>query len=175
MGKGIIIGLAVFAIVAIVVIAGFFGFITIPGLQIGFGSGDEKAPESAEMLYMSDLEIFQALDLMTAKNLSYPLIKPFIDGLHMKMWGVNDQLAYETLLWYENEYANDSYTSISSSIQRGTGWTVYLEAWNKDMNGRAVSIGDGSAIKFTYGYDTMILTSYGPLTDYYDFWRVINT
>jgi hypothetical protein len=135
---------------------------------------DDPKPKS-EHLTLSDREILQALEYLTGKNLPEGTTMPYIDSLHMQAYGVNDISAYDLLQIYDQKNSDDGYTSATSSVDVHPGYTSYSEVWYQGINGRAVSTADGASINSFYGYDTMCLTSYGPLTEYQALWNIIDS
>ena len=174
MGKGIIIALSAFIIIMLVVILSVMGYIDI-GLNI-FQSDDPADPDNVNAtgtfhdLGLTDRELHQAISLLANSTPPFDLHQNFINGLHMKSYGVNGVTAYSVLQDYEEAYADDGFISYDSSVAHGTGWTAFTEIWyNDDGMGRAIIVADGSSIHSVYGYDTTLITSYGPILDYYDY------
>ncbi len=166
MNKILILLIIVVAIV-ILAITGVIG-LQMFGLD-NLGFGDDEQIEGAVDLGLTDREIYQALCFLTGKDLPVQDTLSYIDALHMEMYGTDESTAYETLLWYQNQYTNESYTSYASTVQTGTGWIAYHDIFYKDLNGKSITTGDGGSIKSFYGYDTVVLTGSGPVTTYYDF------
>jgi len=135
---------------------------------------DPKEP-NVNTLTLSDREILQALEYLTGKNLPEGTTMPYIDSLHMHAYGINDITAYDLLQLYDQKNSDDGYTSVTSTVDVHPGYTSYNEVWYQGINGRGVSTADGVSINSFYDYDTMCLTSYGPLTEYQGLWRIVNS
>lgn len=178
MGKNILLGAIVLVgIVLLVLIAGLLGFIDL-GFNISSLSNDEETinPENTNIpgtvteLGYSNREIHQVICFLTGKNLPFTQHEVFIEGLHMNMWGVDDTTAIAILTAYEEENSDDDFTSYDTVMQRGVGWTAYTELWYNDIAmGRAITVGDGSAVHGAYDHDVVLLVSNGVMTDYYDY------
>jgi hypothetical protein len=190
----IFIVLLVVGLVAVLGVAFYTGAVSFPS-KLGFGSdglfnnliGDDpldpnELPEdpedpvvpSIDTLTLTDREILQALEYLTGKNLPEGSTMPYISSLHMQAYGVNGLTAYDLLTYYEEKNSNDGYTSYTTFVDNHPGYTSYNEVWYQGINGRGVSTADGASINSFYGYDTMCLTSYGPLTEYQNLWVIIN-
>lgn len=174
-GKSIIIT-SIIAIAVILVVASAMGYINLGGLFSIKDTNDPGNPSNANVtgnfvnLHMSDREIHLMICLLTNRSPPFIQHQAYIQGLHMQVWGANDITGYGVLQDYEQSYTRDGFTSYTSGIKRGSGWTAYAEIWYNDVAmGRAITVGDGSAINNAYGYDCVLITSYGPVTDYYDY------
>jgi len=181
MGKSFFIGIiAVFAIIFMVVIASAFGFIDL-GFNI-FQSDDPADPNNINLtsgsihpLGLSDREIHQAISLLTNSSPPFAQHQVFIRGLHMKVYGIDGTTAYGVLQDYENTYVDEGFTSYNNGVKHGIGWTAYAEIWYNDIGmGRAITVADGSSVHNAYGYDVVLITSYGPVIDYYDYVNFIS-
>ena len=186
MRKLIVVGIVAIAIIAIVIL-----FLGSFNLNIVFNnllpsSEEAKAvdPTNADINVQgdvtdtgfSDREIHQAICFLLEKDLPFTQHQVYVEGLHMKMWGIDGTTAVAVLNEYEIKNANDGYTSYRTGVKRGIGWTTYTELWYNEIgNARAITVGDGSSVCSAYGYDVVLLTSYGHLTDYYDYITFLNS
>lgn len=176
--KGFLPVVLIIGLIVIVVSAMVLGYFPVEFNFIENFTGDNsemETPSDAEKITMSNRDIFQVIEWIAGKNLSYTDVEPYIESLHLEMWGINDATAYSTLTWYEEEYSSQGYTSISDSVLHYTGATVYNEGWNKNEMVKSVSVADGSMVTSLYDYDTVIITGWGPATTYYDFYIMLNT
>jgi len=167
----IIVAILVIAVAGVFILSAM-GMINLPGFDILGGS--DAPPGGVKQVY-SDLEVVHVLEVMFGRDLVDQDVLPYVDALHMELYGVNDQTAYEIYTWYQNKYTDEGYTSLADTYQFHTGWGAYHEIWyqNNTLMGKSVSVGDGAAVKTAYDYDTMVLTSYGSMTTYEDFIRVV--
>ena len=156
----------------LVVACAYFGLIDIPGFQT---VNPDDAPDGAVLQSFSDRDIFYALQVLTNKTLPYTQTVAYISALNMEMYGIDGQSAYTTWLWYKEKNLADGYASYNSATDKHDHWTAYHEIWYKDLAGRGLSVGDGASIESAYGYDTVFLTSHGPVTTYYDFFVLVST
>jgi hypothetical protein len=170
--------MVVIAIVAISIIAGliYFGVFGISGIDFNFAkhsSEDELAPENSTQLTLSNNDIFIAFETLTGQDLTYSTFAPYIDALHMKMWGINGDDALSVLNSYSSQYLADGWMSLGRNTQASTGWVAYMEGWFINQNARGIITGEGAAVTQVYGYDMVVLTSYGPLTTYNQFMQEV--
>jgi len=175
--RGIIAGVIIVPIALIVILAGMMGFINLGGI-FNFASGDDPGdPGNANVtasrytnLGLSNREIHVIISLLTNSSPPFGEHSIFIEGLHMQGWGLDGTTAYSVLQDYEEAYLEDDYTSYTTGVKRGVGWTAFAEVWYNDVGmGRGLTVGDGSYIYGAYGYDVVLLTSYGSILDYYDY------
>ena len=174
--KTIYIVVGAIFIVCLLVFLSASGYINLGGLFNIFendpanpGNDIVDADEIID-LGLSDRELHLIISFMTNTSPPYAQHQTFINGLHMKAYGINGVTAYSVLQDYENSYSDEGFTSYTDGVKHGTGWTAYAEVWYNDVAmGRAITVGDGSAIHNAYGYDVVLITSYGPIIDYYDY------
>ena len=181
MGKGIFIGIiAVLSLVLIVAVAALIGIIDIPGFDFSIVGGGDDDPinpgglnlSSAQFvdLHLTDRELHQMMSLLANSSPPFVQHQVFIDGLHMKAYGGDGTTAYAVFTEYETLNADDGFISYDYGVRHGVGWTAYSEIWYNDIGmGRAIIVGDGSTVSATYGHDVILITSYGPILDYYDY------
>lgn len=190
----IVIVLLVVGLVAVLGVAFYTGVVSFPS-ESGFGSdgvfsnilgddpldpdelpddSEESSDTSIDTLSLTDREILQALEYLTGKNLPEGTTMPYISSLHMQAYGVNGITAHDLLNYYEDKNSNEGYTSYTTFVDTHPGYTSYNEVWYQGLSGRGVSTADGASITSFYGYGTMCLTSYGPLTEYQDLWVIID-
>lgn len=176
MRVGTIFGIIIF--IAVIVIIGLLFFTGVISADIfNFSDDDPSNPNNANVtadrftnLGLSNFDIHSVISFLTNTTPPFTDHQIFIEGLHMKCYGIDGATAYSVLLDYEESFQDDDFTSYTMGIKRGTGWTAYSEIWYNDLGmGRAIIVGDGSSVRSAYGYDTVLLTSYGPVTDYYDY------
>ena len=136
---------------------------------------DDPVEPQIDTLSLTDREILQALEYLTGKNLPEGTTMPYINSLHMQAYGANDITAYELLQEYRQKNNADGYTSYTAYIDTHPGYTSYNEIWYQGIKGRGVSTADGASITSFYEYDTMCLTSHGPLTEYQALWNIIDS
>jgi|GEM_PF-6679128 len=166
----LVIFLAIVLVIAGVFVAIYLGFLPdITGLNIT----DNDNPEGAEKLTFSKLEIVHVIEILRGKDLVDQDVLPFVDSLHMELYGIDGKSAYDVHQEYKTMYEEDEYVSQAYNADSHSGWVAYHEMWSKGFNGKSISVGDGTAVTTAYGYDTMILTSYGPLTTYANFATVL--
>ena len=155
------------------------GYIIIKGLNTLDGSGGEQGavtppPETNPVeLGLSERDVFFALESLAGKQLDYSIFSPYYSALHMKMWGVNDQTALSVLQKYEADYAADGWTSQGRAPKYSSNWVAYMEGWIKGTNARLIIVGEGAAVNQAYGYDMLILTSWGSATTYVQFYNAL--
>jgi hypothetical protein len=180
--KGILALIGIIAVVLVVAVLFFAGFITIPGLDAStFGAGDTN-PENPNTLdnettsiwtnlELSDREHHQIMSFLTGSSPPFAAHQIYIQGLHMTSYGTNEPITgYSVLTDYEEKYASEGFISYSDDVTRGPGWTAYSEVWYRDDGmGRAIVVGEGASVQNAYGYDVTLTTTYGPLTTYYDY------
>jgi len=92
--------------------------------------------------------------------------EPHIDNLNMDMWGINGMTATAVVAEYTNTYQEQGYEIYDQSTDSGTGWESQSVIYVNGNNARAIIVADGPAVEANYGYETIISTSYGLLTDY---------
>lgn len=166
----IAIVLIVTVLVASVFLLAYLGFLPdIGGLNIT----DNDGPEGSVKLKYSDFEIVHIIEILRGKDLVDMDVLPYVDALHMEVYGVNDKTANEVHQEYKVEYAMDNFISYAETADYHSGWTAYHEIWYKGLNGKSISVGDGASVTSAYDYDTMVLLSHGPLTTYVDFISVL--
>jgi len=169
--------IVVLGVLALIVVLAYYGVIEIPGIGGQFGessqgAGDEViGPAGASDLHFSKTDIFMALQTLAGKPLSYNVVSSYIDALHMTMWGSNTGTADSYLTYYESQYM--SWTATGRSATASSNWVAFIEGWYRGSDAKAVIVGEGAAVKAAYGYDVMILTAYGPLTTFYQFYNAM--
>ena len=166
--------MVVIAIVAISIIAGlvYFGVFGISGFDLnlnGDSDQNEVKPANSTKLTLSDNDIFIAFETLSGQDLTYSTFVPYIDALHMEMWGINGNDALSVLNSYSSKYVGEGWMSLGRNTQANTGWVAYMEGWFINQNAKGVITGEGAAVTQVYGYDMIVLTSYGPLTTYNQF------
>ena len=114
-------------------------------------------------LHASKLDIYTALGTLTGKELNLNDVSPYIDALHMKLYGETCHSSLATLELYESQYAMDGWSSLQKDDTFGLGWFAYYEIWSRLDEGRFIAVGEGSSVYTVYGYDTVILVAYGSL------------
>lgn len=174
------VGIVAVIVIIICVIAG----LVVLGFDItGFissdddGDSDQLNPGNVDVnadgyrnLGLSKQDIHIIISLLTNTSPPYAEHSIFIEGLHMQVWGLDGTTAYYVLQDYERKNLNDDFISYTSGAKHGIGWTAYAEVWYNDIGmARGIVVGDGSYIKSAYGYDVVLMTSYGPVLDYYDY------
>lgn len=176
-----IVGIIIIVIVGILIIGSAFGMISVPGLTSVFDNNNSDNPMvpdeniDAEDLGFSNREIHQVICNLLNKSLPYLEHEAYIESLHMTMYGVDGKTAHDVLLDYRSRNSADGFTVFHSGTQSGPGFFLYNEAWNKDADGRSLLVSDGASVQSIYGYETVVLTGFGPLTTYYDYYIFVNT
>lgn len=116
-------------------------------------------------LQSSDVEIYTALGTLMGKTLNFYNVSIYIDALHMKMYGDTCHSALQAMEVYEADYTLDGWTTVGvRSSTYGIGWFAYYESWTRGDQARFVAAGEGAILTSTYGYSTVLLTAYGPIT-----------
>lgn len=179
MGKRMFIGaIIIIAVVILIVLALVLGVLNI-GQFISLMGTDETenmspenvgVPGTISQRKFSDSDIHMVICLLTDKDLPYTEHLFFIQGLHMEMYGIDDTTGFLVVNEYRVKNSADGYSGHDDSVERGTGWTAYLDFWWNDyLQGRGTMIADGSSVKGVSGSDVIVITSYGPITDYNDY------
>jgi len=180
--KSFIIIAAVMLIAFLIIVLSVMGVIDI-GLNLSDIKDDNtEDPDTYGMLgdftnlHLTDREHHQAISLLTNTTPVFNLHQIFIQGLHMTTYGCDQTTAYGVLSQYEDQYADDGFTSYDTDVKHGTGWTSMTEIWYNDIGlGKGIIVSDGSAIHNMYGYDVVLTTTYGPIIDFYDYVTFLET
>jgi len=167
-----IIGIiAAVAIVVILIIAVFLGFIQIPGLNLGgLSIDDEDAPPGAVYCDYTDMQILDMLETVTGKDLNNAAGISFVRALNMQACGSDGESAINIAAYYRTLYS-DWHIS-DDAVDTGGGWTAHRIVWLNSADPssatlvRAVMIGEGTTVKMAYGYDTITIISDGPVLTY---------
>lgn len=167
-----IIGIiAVAIIVMLLIFAVLFGYISIPGLNIGgLGLDDEDTPPGAVYCDYTDMQILDMLETASGKDLDNAVGISYVRALNMKACGSNGETAVDIAAYYRSLYS-DWYIS-DDAVDSGGGWTAYRIVWLNSADPssatlvRAVLIGEGITVKLAYGYDTITIVSDGPVATY---------
>ena len=143
--------------------------ICVAGYAVLGYTGYVDTPFNSTSLYPNAQEIDTAsLSNFADDDAVFSVIIGLMDELNINIYGVNDQSAFSVISWYEQTNAQNGWTPISdiSDDASGTGWNCYVRAWQKGYPGRGqiVITWDGSKIEQNSGYDTVVLTSSGPVT-----------
>ena len=138
-----------------------------------FTSNEVLPPEGSVQLSLTDYEIYQILQLLSGKSLDYNTIQGYIQSLHIKAWRLDGQTAFSVIDDYNTQYTSEGWTQLESSTDSGLGWSSYTMSWSKLLNGRCIIAAEGSSIRIAYNCDTIVVTSYGLLTTYLQFYNEI--
>ena len=162
--KIIIAVVAIVAIVALVVLA----LLLNPGILSGVLQSNDLTPAEFDNcltdLQASDIEIFTALRTLMGKPLNYANVSMYIMPLHMKILGDSCYSALEAMELYESDYLLDGWASNGRQYTYGSGWFAYYEVWTRADQARFIAAGEGAILTTTYGYSTVIMSAYGPIT-----------
>ena len=167
MGKYVFVGaVAVIAIIFIVIIAMILGF--IPGLNINILNDDR--PPGAVYCDYTDMQILDMLETVAGKDLNNGVGISYVRALNMEACGSDDGTITDITDYYKELYS-DWYIS-DEATETGGGWTACRLVWLNSENYtdatlvKAVLIGTGTTVKTTYGYNTITITSDGPVITY---------
>jgi len=164
-----LIGIGAVAIIAIVLVAAMLGY--IPGLNVSnpFDQGQDRPPGATYCDY-TDMQILDMLETVTGKDLNNAVGISYVRALNMEACGSNDKTATE-IATYSRNLNSDWHISDDDSAS-GSGWTAYRIVWLNSANAsdatlaRAFMIGEGITVESAYGYDTITITSDGPVLTY---------
>lgn len=162
-------------IVALILILGFLYYTgSLDNLNV-FSKDDveQKLPQGAQPLYLSNFDIFQVFQGATDKDLNYQEFLPYIDTLHMKMWGVSGTDALSVVNSYSVKYVAEGYNSLGRQYRAAPNWVIYMEGWHLNQNAKAVVVGEGAVVMSAFEHDVVILTMYGPLNTFYQFAAIL--
>jgi hypothetical protein len=98
---------------------------------------------------------------------NYLEAKSYIESLHMSAYGVNGKTEDSVINEYKGQYAD--LTFLGQQNKASTGWNAIMAGWLDGTEIKAVVAGSGATVTSLYGYDTMVLTSYGSYTIYQSF------
>lgn len=117
-------------------------------------------------LQATDVEIFTALETLMGKPLNFVNVSLYIDTLHMTMYGNTCHSALQAMEVYEADYALNGWAPAEGGRDNtyGVGWFAYYEIWTRGDQARFVAAGEGAIVTSTYGYATVLLVAYGPIT-----------
>jgi len=110
--------------------------------------------------------IHDALCFLWDKDIPFLEHEPHMDNLHMKAWGINGITANGMRTEYNVVYYDEGFTTYAETTDSGVGWTAYSVAWSKDNDVRSAIFADGPSVEANYGYETVIVTGYGLVSDY---------
>lgn len=174
--------LAVLVVAAIFVGAVLYGYIDLEELGLGdlaqtFNQEQNDAPPSAVRQSLSNREIHTALCYLTGKALPWAQTEPFIDSLHLELYGVNDMNYLQVETYYDSIWIPDGYAIYNEGYTYHAGYTtysgVYLHPTTTDVRG--LIAGSGASITSYYGYDCEIMVGHGPYTTWVAFVVFINS
>ena len=183
MRKGTFAIIIVILVVVIAIIgAGMLGFINLGSLLNIKNNNDPTYPGNANVsgeytnLGLSDMEFHQIMCMLTNRSPPFEQHRTFIQGLHMTAYGIDETTAYGVHQDYKEDMTEDGFVSYDEGVTYGPGYTAYAEVWyNDEYMGRSIVVGDGSSVISMYGYDVVLLTGYGPITDYYQYVLFLNS
>jgi hypothetical protein len=141
-------------------------------------NGQDLLPESAcnVNLQVSKMEMFTVLETMFNNDLDYAHVSPYIDSLHMTMYGCNNMNAQTLLEQFEASYSVDGWSSQVVMPQARSDWMGYHEIWTRGTDARSVSVAEGAGVTLVFPeYATVYLIAYGPATTYYQFYNEVNS
>lgn len=167
-----IIGIIIVAVVLVLAtVAVALGWIEIPGLNLGLQPGDEEAPPGAVYCDYTELQILDMLETVVGKELDNAVGVTFVRGLNMQACGSDGASSAEIAMHYQALYS-EWYSSLDDTTS-GAGWTARRLVWgNAPTNATlavSVLIGSGVTVTQAYGYDTITITSDGPVLTYQAF------
>ena len=166
---------AVFIVLIAIVAAMYLGLIPdYANVQSAVNGGDTLPETTCNVnLGLSKAEKFQILETLFGKDLQYAIIEPYIDALHMEVYGCNVMNAQTLLQQFEAEYVLDGWKSVFMLPKAGNDWVAYHEVFIRGSDARSVSVGEGAAVSEIYSYETVYLVAYGPQTTYYEFYNQV--
>ncbi len=185
--SGVLKAVGIIAIVVVALVAAVIGITYIAGGTIGgtslftFSGNSENAevdpenildsPSTDEAVDIQHLSfpkrtIHEALCFFFDKYPPFLEHEPHIENLHMDMWGITGLTATEVVTDYTATYQDQGYEIYDQGMDSGTGWESQSVIYVNGNNARAIIVADGPSVEANYGYETIISTSYGLLTDY---------
>jgi len=179
--KGLIaLIIVIVALVAVFVLVAL-GIITIPGLQgVGndlFGNNEKNYPDATFCDY-TEMQILDMIEIAAGKDLNNQIGVSYVRALNMKACAVNDKTPGSILSYYVDSYS-DWYTYFNNQ-DAGSGYTVQTVIWTNSpaaVNStlaKSVVIVDGITVEQAYGYDSIVISSDGPVATYVAFIAWIN-
>ena len=165
---------------AVVIIALLFIVLFYSGLlpeEITSLGGQLFSNGTGEDCGYNELDIFQALEVVTGKNLDYATCIGYIRALHMQMCGIDGKTYVVVLNETKTLYESQGYVFVSQGVLSSSNWYAVSALWRSvdSSEAKAIIVGGGSAVSLAYGHDTMILRAYGPSATWYQFWVLINS
>lgn len=172
--SSIIVG-AVVAIALIVVLVYYSGL--VPGLNTFISSRVDSLTGSGDNCDYDNNEIFQALEVLSGKDLNYAQTIGYIEALHMQMCGIDGKNYQQVYNEYKADYENHGYVFVSQGANSGTDWYTMNGLWRnaEGTEAKALIAGSGAAVSLAYNHDTMILQAYGAYATWAQFWIFLNS
>lgn len=172
--SSIIVGVAV--IIALIVVLVYYSGL-VPGLNTFISSHVDSLTGTGDNCDYDNNEIFQALEVLSGKNLNYAEATGYIDALHMQMCGINDQNYQQVYNEYREDYEDSGYIFVSEGASNGEGWYAMNGLWRSADNteAKALITGSGAAVSLAYNHATMILQAHGAYATWAQFWVFLNS
>ena len=160
------IGVAIVVVVAVIAVVGMAWYFGVFDAILPSANLNPTAMDACLVdLQASDVEIYTALGTLTGSTLNFYNVSMYITPLHMTMYGDSCHSALQAMEVYEADYSLNGWTPVDGrSSTYGVGWFAYSEIWTRGDQARFVAAGEGAILTTTYGYSTVLMTAYGPIT-----------
>jgi len=170
-----IIGIiATSVIIILLIFAVMFGYIQIPGLNLGNVFGGSDTPPDSATCDFTEGQILEMIELISGKNLDNGAGIGFVRSMDMEACGTAEHTPEEIREHYRSLYADDWYL-MGEQTYSGSGWIAYTLAWGNNPVPasctwmKSIYTGGGTAVQTYYGHDTMTITGEGTAVTYVAF------
>ena len=170
------IAIVAIVVIALVVILVYYSGLA-PGLNSFVSSNMGSLTGSSANCDYDNNEIFQALEIMTGKDLNYAQMLGYIEALHMQMCGIDGKNYQQVYNEYKADYENHGYIFVTQGYNSGSDWFTENGLWRnaEGTEAKAFVAGSGAAVSEAYGHDTMILQANGAYATWAQFWTFIHS
>lgn len=124
------------------------------------------------MAYPNSIELPTDAFADIADELDFDNYETAVDELHIKIFGVNNVTASQVIQWYDYRHLQDGWQRVVNESLIRVHINAFLYGWTKNAVGHVVIAVDGTFVEALTQYDTIILTSYAPITTYQKYFDV---